>query len=678
MGYLQDYNKQNGSKTSNITSSVGGFLKQYELTKKPEVKKVTKIIEPTKKLTPAIPKKIAPTPVQKAKKTLTEKVKTTAKKDDDFLLEFVSPTKTKEETTAQETIKKVVTQKPISISPNQKKLNTTQLDILRGTQEKTSAKLTPQAQKVVGQKKSIKKTVSDLNEKLGPILAQIYIPAEYQAKMIRGEKVKLTAGKIIGGTIEDGIMAYMPVSGLKIPSPSQTVSMGQRVASGLKNAVTSSGLHALIKSFKEEKIEMKDLLISGGIGFYIGLINPTIMEDVSKEAQIGAKQTLKKYGFKNSDYGNANVLKSKWRQTVLDLHPDRGGNPEEYKAFIEAYNKMASAGIDPSWKFPDVVSWVKNLWKYSDKTPQEKAIMKTQADTDFITLAKSVVEKTPSIQNKLETILPIGENTPQDLINSVIKSGAETTAEGKEIIKSALEAQKSGQNIVVKPTTQPKAVGEQISAIEKEVEPVSPTVSKVSGGEAKKPVIEPQKVSPKIVSVPREQLPVGEGKVKVSKLEARLKGVIGNATEQQIKDLGLSTYKQMNKAEQITKASQYVVNNQQEALDVLRGKVDPPKGIIPESIYVAMTELAKDDITLATKLSSLQATALGQRIGILSEINKDNPVRLLNEIYKVRAKAIEKRFGKDATKKVVQSIKKEVKVSTKYDWNAFINSIPTC
>jgi len=185
-------------------------------------------------------------------------------------------------------------------------------------------------------------------------------------------------------------------------------------------------------------------------------------------------------------------------------------------------------------------------------------------------------------------------------------------------------------------------------------------------------------ITPKEVGVPKEQLPVGEGKLKVSKLEARMKGVIGNATQEQIDNLGLSTYQTMNKAEQITKASTYVVNNQQEALDVLRGKVEPPKGIIPESIYIAMTELAKDDITLATKLSSLSATALGQRISILSEINKDNPVRLLNEVYKVRAKAVEKRFGKNATEKVVKSIKEKVKVPDKWDWNNFINSIDTC
>ncbi len=184
-------------------------------------------------------------------------------------------------------------------------------------------------------------------------------------------------------------------------------------------------------------------------------------------------------------------------------------------------------------------------------------------------------------------------------------------------------------------------------------------------------------IIPKEATAPKEQLPVGEGKLKVSKLEARMKGVVGNATEDQIDNLGLSTYQEMNKKDQIAKASEYVVNNKEEALNVLRGKVSPPNGIIPESIYIALTELAKDDLTLVTKLSTLQATALGQRISILSEIDKDNPVRLLNEVYKVRAEAVIKKYGsvEKATKNVIKTIKEKVKVPDKYDWNEFLKSI---
>jgi hypothetical protein len=283
--------------------------------------------------------------------------------------------------------------------------------------------------------------------------------------------------------------------------------------------------------------------------------------------------------------------------------------------------------------------------------------------------------------NKLEQLIPQGEHTSQELVGKVMASGLEKTPEGKQIIKVALDAQNQGKNVVVSAVEKPVVAKAGLS-IPKETPQISAKSSRV--GETHKVTPQAQKVEKPIVgegggvTVPKEQLPVGEGKIKASKLEARLKGVVGNATREQIENLGLSTYKTMNKAEQLNKASQYVVNNQDEALAVLRGEVNPPKGIVPESIYIALTELAKDDLTLATKMTTLQATALGQRISILSEINKDSPVVLMNDVYKVRAKAFEARTGKtvkEAVKTEVQRIRKEIKIPDKYDWSGFLDSI---
>jgi hypothetical protein len=44
-------------------------------------------------------------------------------------------------------------------------------------------------------------------------------------------------------------------------------------------------------------------------------------------------------------------------------------------------------------------------------------------------------------------------------------------------------------------------------------------------------------------------------------------------------------------------------------------------------------------------------------------------------VYKVRAKAVEKKFGKDAKKNIVKSIKKQVKAPDKYDWSKFLDSL---
>lgn len=184
-------------------------------------------------------------------------------------------------------------------------------------------------------------------------------------------------------------------------------------------------------------------------------------------------------------------------------------------------------------------------------------------------------------------------------------------------------------------------------------------------------------ITPKEVSVPREQLPVGEGKQKVSRLEARMKGVLDSATEEQIKELGLATYQQMNKEETIAKAAEYVTANREDAIKVLKGDLEAPKGIPPEALYIALLQESKSDATLITKLASLQATALGQRLSLLTEIDKDSPVKLLNEVYKVREEVAKKKY-KDlskAKKSTIEDIKKEVKVASKYDIAAFFKSI---
>ena len=188
------------------------------------------------------------------------------------------------------------------------------------------------------------------------------------------------------------------------------------------------------------------------------------------------------------------------------------------------------------------------------------------------------------------------------------------------------------------------------------------------------------RIKPKEIVTPRSQLPATTvGKEKISKLEARMKGVIGKATPEQIEQLGLTTYNQLNKQENIASAAKYVLENREEALRVLKGEVEAPKGILRNSIFVAMDNLAQGDTELAMKLASLQSTRLGQEISVLSEINKDSPVKAMYEIIKVREEAFKKRFGtrtvKEMKARVVKDIQAKVKKPDKYDWNNFISSL---
>jgi len=187
------------------------------------------------------------------------------------------------------------------------------------------------------------------------------------------------------------------------------------------------------------------------------------------------------------------------------------------------------------------------------------------------------------------------------------------------------------------------------------------------------------KIVEKEVKVPRDQMPIGKGPEQVSRLEARMKGVLGKATKDQIDELGLSTFQKMNRKETISDSAKYVLEHPDEALEVLQGKREAPKGQYPESIYVAMTEVARDDITLATKLASLQATTIGQRLSLLAEIDPLNPVKIVSDIYKFREKSVEKTY---AGKKVSEIIKRDVekgkakiKAPKLTDWNSFIESV---
>lgn len=178
-----------------------------------------------------------------------------------------------------------------------------------------------------------------------------------------------------------------------------------------------------------------------------------------------------------------------------------------------------------------------------------------------------------------------------------------------------------------------------------------------------------------LIRVPETMLPVGEGVERVSRLEARMKGVLGNMNREERELLGLSTYNQMNRDSQIAKVSEYVSNNPEEALKVLKGEIDPPSGMLINAIYVALKELGAVDTEIALKVASAFSTRSGQEINILSMIDKDSPVSMMEDVVRARIEGY-KRKGKDAT----QSIKREsdkikIRKPRSADWDSFLASI---
>ena len=183
----------------------------------------------------------------------------------------------------------------------------------------------------------------------------------------------------------------------------------------------------------------------------------------------------------------------------------------------------------------------------------------------------------------------------------------------------------------------------------------------------------------KEVEVPREQLPIGEGKEKVSRLEARMKGVLGKATQEQKEQLGLSTYNVMNEDATIKKAAEYAINNERNALRVLKGEIEPPPGLNSNSIFVAMSNNAKGNLDLMLKLATLKSTAMGQNLDILKKLDPHSPVAYMNEVIKIREAVFKQKYGgrstKEMTDKVISDIKSKIRLPNKNDWGSFIKSI---
>ncbi len=181
-----------------------------------------------------------------------------------------------------------------------------------------------------------------------------------------------------------------------------------------------------------------------------------------------------------------------------------------------------------------------------------------------------------------------------------------------------------------------------------------------------------------IIQVPERQLPVGEGKKKVSRLEARIKDKLDVVNEEEIEELGLSTFRQMNKKENIRRASEYVTQNPDEALRVVKGEIDPPRGILVNSVFIALNRLADTDTDVATKVASLGATRMGQEISILSEIDKDSAAVMMQDVVRTRVEAFEKRTKKRISDKIKSERKKvdeSVKAPNTRQWDAFLKEI---
>ena len=205
------------------------------------------------------------------------------------------------------------------------------------------------------------------------------------------------------------------------------------------------------------------------------------------------------------------------------------------------------------------------------------------------------------------------------------------------------------------PTTAPAKVGTlaiaERAGIPKPPAPKPLPPKPIEGVTREVPTItkEVPKIEPEVVKVPSEQLPVKTtGELQVSRLEARQKEILDRITPEQAKEQGISTFEQMNKKEQIAKATEYVLKNPDEALRVVKGEIPPPKDLLNNSIALALETQAEltGNAELVSKLASLRSTRFGQEISILTEADPLNIVGQTRQIQIARENAIIKKTGK--------------------------------
>ncbi len=223
------------------------------------------------------------------------------------------------------------------------------------------------------------------------------------------------------------------------------------------------------------------------------------------------------------------------------------------------------------------------------------------------------------------------------------------------------------QFVPEKPVAAPQAGFEPPKAGEPAFQP---TVSRETPAQGGEPIIQTDNIAPesRVTRISRDNMPVsGEGAVRVSRLEARMKQTLDSVKPEAAEASGLSTYRAMNKAEQIRAASEFVEKSPEDAMAILKGEKSAPEGLLHNSIALALEKKAETmaDAQLATKLASLRSTRAGQEISILTEADPTNVVSNIREIIEARSGKAERSLKGEKPAMNVAKTKAEVATKLK-------------
>ena len=383
-------------------------------------------------------------------------------------------------------------------------------------------------------------------------------------------------------------------------------------------------------------------------------------------------------------------IKDAYYKMAQETHPDKpGGSEQAFKNAKTAYDVLSSGEKIAENK--DILDEIKNLFTNQQAEAQKLIAGQVVAPTEAVAKVTPEAQKgtSPTVLAGKVATTPKSEIAPTAVVPTKVEPVAEVKSLEEEAkkYKSAEEFIKNVDRETLEVYKQEKInKGEKFSfsdftpsefkSKEEWAEKIfKPQLTDIyNKAQETKPVITPKKIE-----VPQSQLPVGEGKERVSKLEARIKGVTQNVSQDVIDKLGLSTYKAVINKENVKKAAEYVTKNPEEAIKVLQGEIEAPEGILNHSILVAMQNNPDLPYDLATKVASLSATRYGQEISVLREIDPNSPTKIMNDVYEIRKKKFEKLHPKTTIDKVkkdhIDKGKSAIKTPSMSDWKSLIDQI---
>jgi hypothetical protein len=147
----------------------------------------------------------------------------------------------------------------------------------------------------------------------------------------------------------------------------------------------------------------------------------------------------------------------------------------------------------------------------------------------------------------------------------------------------------------------------------------------------------------------------------------------------------LPEYQTVNVKDQAAKAVALLESDPERARNIAMGQgAQPPKGLLPESVFVAVENraLQSGDVQTLQDLASqstrsMQATRMGQRIRLLGERNPNSPVKAIQDIERARSAGISDEKLAQTRNKIQTELSVEMKkVAPKVkDWATFLESI---